>query len=69
MLKYALIVAGTLVVASPAFADWFIVLDPDNQCRVVEKRPTDKTSLVIGDKAYVTRDEAERQLKVICREQ
>lgn len=69
MMKYALIVAGTLVVASPAFADWFIVRGPDKQCRIVEKRPTDKTMVVIGDKAYVTRDEAERQVKVVCREQ
>jgi hypothetical protein len=36
---------------------------------VVEKRPTDKTIVVIGDKAYVTRDEAEKQVKVVCRTQ
>jgi hypothetical protein len=70
MLKYALIVTGALVVASPAFAaEWFIVRGPDKQCRVVEKRPTDKTIVVIGDKAYVTRDEAEKQVKVVCRTQ
>lgn len=68
MLKYALIATGALVVASPAFADWFIIRGPDRQCRVVEKRPTDKTIVIIGDKAYVTRDEAERQVKIVCRE-
>lgn len=68
MLKYALIVAGALTVASPAFAEWFIVRGPDKQCRVVEKRPTDKTIVVIGDKAYVTRDEADEQVKIVCRE-
>lgn len=69
MLKYVLIVVGALMVASPAFAEWFIVRGPDKECRVVETRPTDKTIVVIGDKAYVTRDEAERQVKIVCREQ
>jgi hypothetical protein len=68
MLKYALIAAGALTVASPAFADWYIVRGPDKQCRIVETRPTDKTTVVIGGKAYVTRDEAERQVKIVCRE-
>jgi hypothetical protein len=69
MLKYALVAAGALVVASPAYAEWFIVRGPDKQCRVVETRPTDKKIVIIGDKAYVTRDEAERQVKIVCREQ
>jgi hypothetical protein len=70
MLKYALIVTGALVAASPAFAaEWFIVRGPDKECRVVEKRPTDKTIVVLGDRAYVTRDEAERQVKIVCRTQ
>ena len=34
---------------------------PDKTCKVVETRPTDKTIVVIGDKAYVTKDEAEKQ--------
>lgn len=68
MLKYALVVAGALVTASPAFAEWFIVRGPDKQCRIVEERPIDETIVVLGNRAFVTRDEAERQLKVICRE-
>jgi hypothetical protein len=67
MLKHALVVAGALLVATPAFAEWFIVRGPDKQCRVVETRPTDKTIVVIGDKAYITREEAERQVKIVCR--
>jgi hypothetical protein len=70
MLKYALIVTGALVATSPALAaEYFIVRGPDKQCRVVETRPTDKTIVVLGGKAYVTRDEAERQVKVVCRTQ
>jgi hypothetical protein len=69
MLKYALLIAGIVVVASPAIAqEFFIVRGPDKKCRVVEKRPTEKTIIVIGDKAYVTRAEAERQVKVVCKE-
>jgi hypothetical protein len=68
MLRYALVVAGAVVVAAPAAADWFIIRGPDKTCRVVEKRPADKTIVVIGDRAYVTREEAERQVKLVCRE-
>ena len=32
------------------------------------KRPTEKTVVVIGDKAYVTRQEAEKQVTVVCKE-
>jgi hypothetical protein len=35
---------------------------------VVETRPTEKTVVVVGDKAYVTRQEAEAQVKVVCKE-
>jgi hypothetical protein len=69
MLKYALLVVGVALIASPAFAqEFFIVRGPDKTCRVVEKRPAEKTIVVIGDKAYVSREEAERQVKVVCKQ-
>jgi membrane-associated protease RseP (regulator of RpoE activity) len=69
MLKYALLAVGVMIIAAPALAqEFFIVRGPDKTCRVVEKRPTEKTIVVIGDKAYVTREEAERQVKVVCKE-
>ena len=69
MLKYALLAVGAVAVASPAFAqEYFIVRGPDKSCRVVETRPTEKTVVVLGDRAYVTRDEAERQVKVVCKQ-
>jgi hypothetical protein len=40
----------------------------NNPCRIVEQRPTEKTIVVLGDRAYVTREEAERQVKVGCRD-
>jgi hypothetical protein len=67
MRKYVLALAISAGAISPALADYFIVRGPDKQCKVVETRPTDKTVVVIGDKAYVTRDEAEKQVKMVCK--
>ena len=69
MTRYAL--AGLLLfgLAGTAIAqEFYIVRGADKKCRVVEKRPTEKTIVVIGDKAYVTRQEAEKQLTVVCKE-
>jgi len=69
MLKYML--AASIVVGSVApvlAAEYFIVRGSDKKCKVVETRPTDKTVVVMGDKAYVTRDEATRQLAVVCKD-
>ena len=57
MLRYVLaasILAGSVVPVLAA--EYFIVRGPDKACKVVEVRPTDKTVVVIGDKAYVTRE-------------
>jgi len=69
MLKYVL--AASIVVGSvaPALAaEYFIVRGADKKCKVVETRPADKTVVVMGDKAYVTRDEATKQLAVVCKD-
>ena len=68
MKKYALALAIAAGVVSPALAvEYYVVRGPDKTCKVVETRPTDKTIVVMGDKAYVTKEEAERQLKVVCK--
>ncbi len=54
--------------ATPALADFFIVREgPTGPCRIVETRPTDTKIVVIGNKAYKVRDEAERELKIVCK--
>lgn len=69
MIKYVLPVALLIGATAPAFAaEYFIVRGPDKKCQVVEKRPTEKTMVVIGDKAYVTREEAQKQLAVVCKD-
>ena len=68
MIKYALPIALLLGATAPAFAaEFYIVRGSDKKCKIVETRPTDKTVVVIGDKAYVTRDEAQKQLAVVCK--
>ena len=68
MIKYVLPFALLIGATAPAFAaEYFIVRGPDKKCQIVEKRPTEKTMVVIGDKAYVSRDEAQKQLAVVCK--
>lgn len=70
MLKKALLASALLGFAAPAMAqEFYVVRGPDKRCRVVESRPTDKTVVVIGDKAFVSRDEAERQVRVVCKDE
>jgi hypothetical protein len=69
MTRYILALALLAAVAGPALAqEFFIVRGPDKKCVIVEKRPTEKTVVIVGDKVYVTREEAEKQLKVVCKD-
>ena len=69
MLKYVLSTGLIVGLATTAFAaEYFIVRGPDKQCRVVEKRPTEKTIVVVGDRAYVTKEEATKQVAVVCKD-
>ena len=69
MIKY--IVSATILLGSftaATAAEYYVVRGADKKCKVVEKRPTEKTITVIGDRAYVTREEATKQIKVVCKE-
>lgn len=69
MTKYVLPLALLLGATAPAFAaEYFIVRGPDQKCKVVQTRPTDKTITVIGDKAYVSESEAQKQVAVVCKD-
>ena len=65
------LLAATMAIAAfatPALADFFIVREgPTGPCRVVETRPTDTKIVVVGDKAYKVRAEAEKELAVVCK--
>jgi hypothetical protein len=68
-MKYVLPFALIVGISTPALAaEYFVVRGPDKKCKVVETRPTDKTVVVIGDRAYVSREEADKQIKVVCKD-
>jgi len=69
-MRTKLLVATLAIAASatPALADFFIVREgPTGPCRVVETRPTDTKIVVVGDKAYKVRGDAEKELAVVCK--
>ncbi len=69
MIKYVIPITILFGTTAPAFAaDYYIVRGPDKRCKIVETHPTDKTMVVIRGKAYVSRDEATKQMAVVCKE-
>src|SRR5262245_38093143 len=53
--------------ATPVLADFFIVREgASGPCRVVDIRPTDAKTVVVGNKAYTVRAEAEREIATVC---
>jgi len=65
-----LIIATCLIgfVATPALADFYIVREsPTADCKIVETKPADSKIVVIGNKVYKTRDEATKELAVVCK--
>jgi hypothetical protein len=69
MTKYALPILLLVGATAPAFAaEYYIVRGPDKKCQIVETRPADTKMVIIGNKAYVTREEATKQLAVVCKE-
>ncbi len=68
-MKYILPLALIVGIATPALAaEYFVVRGPDKKGKIVETRPTDKTIVVVGDRAYVSREEADKQMKVVCKD-
>jgi hypothetical protein len=65
-----LLIAGLLLTAEPAFADWWIVRASDKKCLVVDLEPStnDKDVTKVGEKVYQTREQAEADLKLLCNE-
>jgi hypothetical protein len=67
-MKKLLLGAALLAVATPALAaEFFIVQDgATKKCTIVDQRPTVKTTTVVsGDHAYTTREEASTAMKTV----
>ena len=62
--------AAVAMLSSTALAaEYYVVQEKTTQkCRVVETRPTETTWIQVGPLAFKTQDEAEKQIKVICKE-
>ena len=65
------LLAATVAIAAfatPALADFWIVREgPTGQCRIVDVRPTDTKIVIVGNKAYKVRDEAQKEMAVVCK--
>jgi SepF-like predicted cell division protein (DUF552 family) len=59
-----------VVVAKPALANWWIVRASDGKCVVVDIEPTgkDKDVTRVGKDIYQTPDQAEVDVKRLCKE-
>ena len=69
-MKKILIVAAAAatVGVTPAFADYYIVQEKTTkECKIVETRPTETTWVQVGPVAFKTRNEADDQIKVVCK--
>jgi hypothetical protein len=68
MTKYLLAGALLLSFTVPTLAakQFYIIRGADKHCTIVEEKPTTSTTVVVGNKAYTTREEAQTELKTVC---
>jgi hypothetical protein len=62
--------AAVAMLSSTALAaEYYVVQEKaTKKCKVVETRPTETTWVQLGPLAFKTRDEADKQLAVVCKE-
>jgi hypothetical protein len=64
-----LAVAAGVLMPTAASPEYYIVQEKSSRkCKVVETRPTETTWIQVGPMAFKTRDEADRQVRVVCKE-
>jgi len=68
--RVLLIAVLFVAVADPALANWWIVRASDGKCIVVDIEPTGKDKAVtkVGKDYYQTPDQAEADVKRLCKE-
>jgi hypothetical protein len=66
-IKLLFAAVGLAAFATPSLAaEYFIVQDnTTKRCQIVEQRPATQTTVVVGNKAYTTRQEAEGAMKTV----
>lgn len=62
--------AAIALLATSAVAQQYIVVQDKTtqKCKIVETKPTEQTWVQVGPVAFKTREEAEKQITVICKE-
>ena len=66
--KFLLATLLLLAFADPAFANWWIVRSADEKCLVVDIEPSSKDVTKVGKEVYQTREQAEADVKALCKE-
>jgi len=71
MFRYALTAALVISFAAPVLAaeGFYIVRGPDKKCQVVNVAPstTETTVTRVGKNTYVTQEEAQADMAVVCK--
>ena len=67
--KFLLVTLILLAFADPAFANWWIVRSADQKCLVVDIEPSGKDVTKVGKDVYQTREQAEADVKGLCKNQ
>ena len=63
------IAAVAMLSSSALAAEYYVVQEKTTKkCKVVEARPTETTWVQVGPLAFKTQDEADKQVKLICKE-
>ena len=57
-----------LAFANPALANWWIVRAADGKCLVVDIEPSGTDVAKVGKDVYQTQEQAEAEVKVLCKE-
>ena len=67
---YVFLIGALVLAVAVALANWWIVRASDKKCLVVDIEPTgkDKSVTKIGKEAYLTREEAEADVKRLCKQ-
>jgi hypothetical protein len=71
MIKTICLAVAVVAMLSPSAlaAEYYVVQEKTTKkCKVVEARPTETTWVQVGPLAFKTQDEADKQVKVICKE-
>ena len=62
-------VLGAFCSSAALAAEYYVVQErTTKKCKVVETRPTETTWVQVGPLAFKSREEADRQVAVICKE-